>query len=112
MRTIEKKMLSAIIERKNFSLDNTRVECIYFPHPVDSEDRIIDRCNVYLYNNLIATVTPDDVTVNNCGWRTTTTKSLPVLILAKLARKASNDFAIFCSVFFLISPADITDSLS
>jgi len=75
MRTIEKKMLSAIIQRKNFSLDNTRVECIHFPHPVDKGDRIIDRCNVYLHNSLIATVTPDDVTVNNCGYRTNTTKS-------------------------------------
>ena len=75
MRTIEKKMLSAIIQRKNFSLDNTRVECIHFPHPIDSGDRIIDRCNVYLHNSLIATITPDSVTVNNAGYRTNVTKS-------------------------------------
>jgi hypothetical protein len=81
MRTIEKKMLSAIIERKNFSLDNTRVECIHFPHPVDKGDRIIDRCNVYLHNSLIATVTPDSVTVNNAGYRTNVTKSRISLIL-------------------------------
>jgi hypothetical protein len=81
MRTIEKKMLSAIMERKNFSLDNTKVECIHFPHPVDSGDRIIDRCNVYLHDNLIAMVTPDEVTVNNCGWRTNTTKSRLHVIL-------------------------------
>lgn len=81
MRTIERKMLSAIMERKNFSLANTRVECIYFPHPVDKDDRIIDRCNVYLHDNLIATVTPEAVTVNNCGWRTNTTKSRLHVIL-------------------------------
>ena len=81
MRTIEKKMISALIERKNFNLDNTRVECIHFPHPVDDTDYIIDRCNVYLHGNLIATVTPDEVTVNNCGYRTNTTKSRLSVIL-------------------------------
>lgn len=81
MRTIEKKMIAAIYERKNFSLNNTRVECIYFPHPVDKGDRIIDRCLVFLHDNLIATLTPDEVTVNNCGWRTNTTKSRLHVIL-------------------------------
>ena len=75
MRTIEKKMLSALIERKNFNLANTRVECIHYLHPIDDTDYIIDRCNVYLHGNLIATVTPDEVTINNCGYRTATTKS-------------------------------------
>lgn len=81
MRTIEKKMLSAIMERKNFNSANTRVEVIYYPHPIDKEDQIIDRCNVYLHDSLIATVTPDSVTVNNCGWRTATTKSRLHVIL-------------------------------
>jgi hypothetical protein len=62
-------------------LTTQSVECIHFPHPVDSGDRIIDRCNVYLHDNLIATVTPDEVTVNNCGWRTNTTKSRLHVIL-------------------------------
>lgn len=75
MRTIEKKMLSALIERKDFSLNNTRVQCIFYPHPVDNTDYIIDRCEVYLHNNLIARVEPDAVTINNCGWRSNTTKS-------------------------------------
>lgn len=83
MRTIEKKMLSALIERKNFNLANTRVECIYYPYPVDTTDHIIDRCNVYLHDSLIATVTPDDVTINNCGYRTATTKSRLHTILYK-----------------------------
>jgi len=97
MRTIERKMLSAIMERKNFSLDNTRVECIHFPHPVDSEDRIIDRCNIYLHDSLIATVTPDDVTVNNCGYRTSTTKSRISTILREFcgACVSQNNFEWF-----------------
>ncbi len=75
MRTIERKMLAAVIERKNLSLANTKVENIYLPHPVDKGDRIIDRTNVYLHGNLIATITPDSVICNNCGYRTNTTKS-------------------------------------
>lgn len=81
MRTIEKKMLSALIERKNFNLANTRVECIHYPHPIDNTDYIIDRANVYLHGNLIATITPDEVTINNCGYRTATTKSRLHVIL-------------------------------
>lgn len=88
MRAIEKKMLSAIMERKNFKLANTCVECIYFPHPVDKGDRIINRCNVYLHDSLIATVTPDCVTVNNCGYRTNTTKSRISTILREFCGAA------------------------
>lgn len=75
MRTIEKKMLSAILERKDFRLDNTEVQVVHFPHPVDNTDKIIDRINVRLHGHLIATIEPDKVTINNCGYRTATTKS-------------------------------------
>ena len=74
-------MPPVIMERMFFFKKSSQRECIHFPHPVDSDDRIIDRCNVYLHDNLIATVTPDDVTVNNCGWRTNTTKSRLHVIL-------------------------------
>ena len=81
MRTIERKMLAAIIERKDFSLDNTKVQHIFLSHPVDNSDNILDRTNVYLHGNLIATITPDCVVCNNCGWRTNTTKSRLHVIL-------------------------------
>ena len=84
MRSIEKKMLSALIERKNLSFNNTRVRCIFHPHPVDDTDYIIDCCEVYLHDSPIARIEPDAVTINNCGWRSSTTKSRLNAILREL----------------------------
>jgi hypothetical protein len=104
MRTIEKKMLSALIERKDFRLDNTKVQCVFYPHPVDETDYIIDRCYVYLHDNLIATIEPDKVTVNNCGYRTATTKSRLHVILREFCGSclSQNNFE-----WYLSTPNDV-----
>lgn len=80
MRKIERQMLIALQTRKDWSGDNTRVEVTYFAHG----ERIIDRASVYLHDNLIAKVTPDDVTICDCGWQTPTTKSRLNIILHEL----------------------------
>ena len=63
MRKIEAKMLQAIHRGNDFKLDNTEVI------------NLGDVRFVYLHGNLIATVTRDEVTVEDAGWQTTTTKS-------------------------------------
>lgn len=84
MRKIESQMLLAIENRKDWNCDNTRVDVTYFAHG----DRIIDRISVYLHNNKIAQITPDSVTVCDCGWQTTTTKSRLNAILRYLCNSA------------------------
>ena len=79
MRKIEAQMLLAIASRKDWSCANTRVAVTYFAHG----DKIIDRATVYLHNSPIAEITPDSVTVNNCGYPTVTTKSRISVILHK-----------------------------
>lgn len=79
MRKIEAQMLLAIAARKDWSCANTRVAVTYFAHG----DKIIDRATVYLHNSPIAEITPDSVTVNNCGYPTVTTKSRISVILHK-----------------------------
>ncbi len=80
MRKIESQMLLAIYSRKDWSSANTRVAVTYFAHG----DRIIDRATVYLHNSPIAEITPENVTVNNCGYPTVTTKSRISVILHEL----------------------------
>tara|TARA_A100001201_G_scaffold37237_1_gene39090 strand:- start:242 stop:580 length:339 start_codon:yes stop_codon:yes gene_type:complete len=65
MRKIEQQMISAIKSRRDWRLDNTEV--LYSPSRKVS-------C-VYLHNNLIATISADDVEVYDGGWQTNTTKS-------------------------------------
>lgn len=63
MRNIEREMLAAIRERRNFTKDNTQVvwEGNY--------------ASVYLHGNEIATIGNNEVVINDCGWQTSTTKS-------------------------------------
>jgi len=65
MRKIEKQMIAAIHNNQDWSNANTRV--IYSPIRNTSE--------VYLYNNLIAIVTDDDVQIFDGGYQSVTTKS-------------------------------------
>ena len=72
MRKIERQMLQAIVDNKDWSKDNTRVE---------SEKGFA--ITVYLHGHRIAVYYPNtmDLHINNCGYETNTTKSrLNVLI--------------------------------
>jgi len=71
MRLIERKMIAAIHERKDWKCDNTRVICTQFVH----SDHVIDRVSVILHGSTIAIITPTDVDVSDCGYQTPTTKS-------------------------------------
>ena len=55
MRIIERQMLAAILDYKDWKSANTSVGVTYFAHA----DRPIDRINVYLHGNHIAQITPD-----------------------------------------------------
>ena len=65
MRKIERQMLQAIVDDKDWSKDNTRVESGFH------------YANVYLFDNKIAEYNRTDMTlkVNNCGYTTNTTKA-------------------------------------
>ena len=65
MRKIERQMLQAIVDDKDWSKDNTRVESGFH------------YANVYLHGHKIAEYNRTDMTlkVNNCGYATNTTKS-------------------------------------
>ena len=65
MRKIEQQMISAVKNCKDWRNDNTIV--MYSPSRKVS-------C-VYLHNNLIATISEDDVEVYDGGWQSNTTKS-------------------------------------
>jgi hypothetical protein len=80
MRIIEKQMLLAIHNHKNWSCGNTRVAVTYFAHA----DKPIERINVYLHNSNIAQITHDSVIVSDCGYQTVTTKSRLNAILRNL----------------------------
>jgi hypothetical protein len=71
MRKIELLMLQAIEERRDWKLDNTEVQCVYFDH----SEPVIDRVNVLLHGHQIATVTPQTVEICDCKYQTATTKS-------------------------------------
>ena len=66
MRKIEREMIQAIIDNKDFSKANTRVEY--------EKDY---RFNIYLHGHKIAVYYPQDMHLhlNNCGYETNTTKS-------------------------------------
>ena len=73
MRKIEREMIQAIIDRRNFSKANTRV-VLHAGDPSKGEDRKDMR--VYLHDNWIAEYTQDgQLNINHCGWKTVTTKS-------------------------------------
>lgn len=80
MRQIERQMLSAILNRKDWKCSNTEVRVISFPHA----DRKIERINVILHGNQIAEITPDNVRICDCGWQSPTTKSRLNAILREL----------------------------
>lgn len=71
MRLIERKMIAAIYEHKDWKCDNTRVICTQFVH----SDEVIDRVSVILHGSTIAVITPTEVQMSDCGWQTPTTKS-------------------------------------
>ena len=72
MRVCESKMLSAIAEKSDRKCgDNTEVT--YY-------DGV---CDVFLFGNNIATVGDGFVSVRDCNWRTSTTKSRLNAILRK-----------------------------
>ena len=65
MRKIESEMQAAIVERRDWSKDNTTVT-------VDSEGNTF----VMLHGNLIAQISNfGDIKLSSCGWQTVTTKS-------------------------------------
>lgn len=80
MRKIESQMLLAIHNRKDWSCANTRVAITYFAHG----ERIIDRATVYLHDSPIAEITQSKVTICDCGYQTSTTKSRINVILHEL----------------------------
>ena len=67
MRVIERQMIQAIIERRNFKKANTEV--------IKDNDFMY----IYLHNNLIAKYGINDkwgqLFISHCDWRTNTTKS-------------------------------------
>ena len=73
MRAIERKMIAAIREHKDWRLDNTEVEWI-------SEDV----ASVMLHGHTLAEVHPDHLMISDCGWQTTTTKSRLNALLGEL----------------------------
>ena len=64
MRIIEKNMLKAIVNNKNWCSGNTMVK---------TDDN--NESRVFLHGNHIATVTKDDVILFDGGWQSVTTKS-------------------------------------
>lgn len=80
MRQIEKQMLLAIQNRKDWRSGNTRVEVTYFAHA----EIPIERLRVFLHNSPIAEITADSVYICDCGYQTATTKSRLNAILREL----------------------------
>ena len=72
MRKIERQKLQAIVDNKDWSKDNTRVE--YNGDLTDCDQAFF---SVYLHGHKIAVYYPKDQTlyINHCGWKTVTTKS-------------------------------------
>lgn len=64
MRQIEKQMLAAIRNGKNFNGNNTQVEC-------EPNGNIY----VYLFGNCIYKIVNGTPKFNLCGWNTSTTRS-------------------------------------
>ena len=80
MRVIERQMLSAILDYKDWKNSNTEVSVVHFIN----KERPLNRVNVYLHGNHIAQITPDSVSICDCGWQTPTTKSRLNAILREL----------------------------
>ena len=80
MRKIEREMIQAIIDRRNFSKANTRV-VLHAGDPSKGEDRKDMR--VYLHGNWIAEYTQDgQLYINHCGWTVSYTHlTLPTILL-------------------------------
>lgn len=66
---IERWMLSAIQEGKDFKRDNTEVQHVYFP------DAQLRRTYVRLHGSTIAIIYPDRIEASDCSYQTPTTKS-------------------------------------
>jgi hypothetical protein len=71
MRKIEQGMIHAILNKKNFSCSNTKVEVAG------------DVMDVFLFGHHIAEITDQTVRINNQGYTTSTTKSRLNSILRK-----------------------------
>ena len=65
MRKIETLMIQAVKSHKAWKSGNTEVT-------LSAKDGLP---HVYLYGNLIASVTNNGLLISDCGWQTTTTKS-------------------------------------
>ena len=84
MRKIEKNMMTAIENKKDFSNGNTSVNHFY----VSNFEGV--RTQVKLHDNLIAIITDiktdswqrNDIELSSCGWETVTTKSRLNALLA------------------------------
>ena len=66
MRKIEREMIQAIIDGRNWKKANTEVEA----HPSGNNEM-----RVFLHGNNIASYYDGNLYVNHCGWQTVTTKS-------------------------------------
>ena len=103
MRKIEREMIQAIIDQRNWSKANTRVEY----------DKDSDLSQVFLHGHNIAEYGHADMglNVNNCGYETNTTKSrLNALINFVFGGIASN-YSIFQKDFnwYVIDQGEILD---
>lgn len=85
MRMIERWMVSAIQEGKDFKRDNTEVQHVYFP------DADLRRTYVRLHGNTIAVIYPDRIEASDCSWQTPTTKSR----LNAILRLCGNDAGVY-----------------
>ena len=80
MRKIERQMIQAIIERKNWRCSNTEVR-------IHDRGKQGKRVVVLLHNNPIAEYLDDGtMSVQHCGWTTPTTKSRLNAFLTNLGR--------------------------
>ena len=66
MRKIEREMIQAIIDGRNWKKANTEVEA----HPSGNNEM-----RVFLHGNNIASYKDGNLYINHCGWKTVTTKS-------------------------------------
>ena len=66
MRKIEREMIQAIIDGRNWKKANTEVEA----HPSGNNEM-----RVFLHGNNIASYKDGTLYINHCGWKTVTTKS-------------------------------------
>ena len=84
MRKIEREMVNALRERKDWAKDNTSVRW-------GTDYRGEAEAHVYLHGNLIARYWPDvsELVVDHCGWETVTTKSRLNAILSAFSNGAS-----------------------